>query len=83
MKAEEALRQTEKLTAAGRLAATVAHEINNPLEAVTNLLFLARSDTSLSEETRSYLAMANKELDRAAHVARQTLGFYRDTAAPG
>jgi PAS domain S-box-containing protein len=83
VKAEEALRQTEKLTAAGRLAATVAHEINNPLEAVTNLLFLARSDTSLSEETRSYLAMANKELDRAAHVARQTLGFYRDTAAPG
>jgi PAS domain S-box-containing protein len=82
VKAEEALRQTEKLTAAGRLAATVAHEINNPLEAVTNLLFLARNDTSLSKETRSYLAMANKELDRAAHVARQTLGFYRDTAAP-
>lgn len=83
VKAEESLRQTEKLTAAGRLAATVAHEINNPLESVTNLLYLARSDTSLSEEARTYLAMASKELDRAAHVARQTLGFYRDTSAPG
>jgi PAS domain S-box-containing protein len=81
--AESALRQTEKLTAAGRLAATVAHEINNPLESVTNLLYLARSDTSLSEETAQYLAMASRELDRAAQVARQTLGFYRDTSAPG
>jgi PAS domain S-box-containing protein len=83
IKAEETLRQTEKLTAAGRVAATVAHEINNPLESVTNLLYLARSDSSLSEEAANYLAMASRELDRAAHVARQTLGFYRDTSAPG
>jgi PAS domain S-box-containing protein len=83
IRAQEALRQTEKLAAAGRLAATVAHEINNPLESVTNLLYLARCDTGLSKETAAYLAMAGKELDRAAQVARQTLGFYRDASAPG
>ncbi len=79
---EETLRRTEKLAAAGRLAASVAHEINNPLEAITNLLFLVREDSSLPEKTRHYLAMADEELRRVAHVVRQTLGFYRENVSP-
>lgn len=81
-KAEEALRKTEKLAAVGRLAASIAHEINNPLEAVTNLLFLARTDPKLGDETRHYLAAADAELERITHLTRQTLGFYRDSTAP-
>jgi PAS domain S-box-containing protein len=80
--AEEALRKTEKLAAVGRLAASIAHEINNPLEAVTNLLYLARTDASLDDETRHYLEQADSELERITHLARQTLGFYRDSTAP-
>lgn len=79
---EEALRRSEKLAAVGRMAATVAHEINNPLESVTNLLYLLRTDKSMSAESRKYLQLADQELDRVAHVARQTLGFYRDSSAP-
>jgi PAS domain S-box-containing protein len=76
-KIEEALRTTEKLAAAGRLAATVAHEINNPLEAVTNLLYLARS-TDNPAEVHSLLAQADQELSRVSLLSKQTLGFYRD-----
>ena len=77
-KAEEALRRSEKLAATGRLAATMAHEINNPLEAVTNLIYLA--DKSISrDDTRKYLAAAEEELDRISHLTKQTLGFYRET----
>ncbi len=79
---DEALRRSEKLGAAGRLAASIAHEINNPLEAVTNLLFLARHDPSASAKVVEYLAMADQELQRVSHIARQTLGFYRDSSAP-
>ena len=78
---EDALRKSEKLAAAGRLAATIAHEINNPLEAVTNLLFLAKSD-NVSESTRRLLDAADHELQRVGHITRQTLGFYRNTASP-
>ena len=81
-KSEHALRNAEKLAAAGRLAATVAHEINNPLEAATNLLFLAAHDGSLSEQARAYLEIAEQELRRVAHIATQTLGFYRDSSSP-
>jgi PAS domain S-box-containing protein len=80
--AEEALRKTEKLAAAGRLAATIAHEINNPLEAVTNLLYLARNHPALDDTVRSYLARADQELDRVTHLTRQTLGFYRESNKP-
>jgi PAS domain S-box-containing protein len=80
--AEDALRKSEKLAAAGRLAATVAHEINNPLEAVTNLLYLLRLNDKWDDSARSYVAQAEHELARIAHVARQTLGFYRDTTSP-
>jgi PAS domain S-box-containing protein len=76
--AEEALRRSEKLAATGRLAATIAHEINNPLEAVTNLIYLARTDESLSSNTREFLAMADQELLRVSQLAKQTLGFYHD-----
>lgn len=77
--AEAALRRTEKLAAAGRLAATIAHEINNPLEAVTNLLYLAKIHP---EQAKEYLLLADQELARVTHIARQTLGFYRDTSSP-
>jgi PAS domain S-box-containing protein len=81
-KIERALRVTEKLAAAGRMAATVAHEINNPLEAVTNLVYLAKRDLSNHDRVAGYLELASRELDRVAHITRQTLGFYRDTSSP-
>ena len=80
--AEDALRKSEKLAAAGRLAATIAHEINNPLEAVTNLLYILRGNDKWDDNTRTYIAQAEHELARIAHVTRQTLGFYRDTTSP-
>ena len=79
--AEETLRRTEKLASAGRLAASIAHEINNPLEAVTNSLYLAMTDSTIQPETRTYLKMAEQELARVAQVATQTLRFHRQAAA--
>jgi PAS domain S-box-containing protein len=80
--AEEKLKRTEQLAMAGRLAATVAHEINNPLESVTNLVYLAQRAQSLDGPTRSYLETASDELKRVAQIVRQTLGFYRESSAP-
>jgi len=80
-KAEHALRTTEKLASVGKLAATVAHEINNPLEAVTNLVYLAK-DRTVRDDVRQFLADAERELDRISHMTKQTLGFYRDTTTP-
>lgn len=77
---EAALIKTERLATAGRLAATIAHEINNPLEAVTNLIYLARS--APAGEARRYLQMVEEELSRIAHITKMTLGFYRDSGAP-
>lgn len=79
---EASLRRTEKLATAGRLAATVAHEINNPLEAITNILFILRSDSRIPKEFEEYLVTADIELRRVAHIARQTLGFYRENVLP-
>ena len=81
-KAEEALRSSEKLAATGRLAATIAHEINNPLEAVTNFIYLAKTTEDVPETVKEYLEIADQELGRVSHIARQTLGFYRDTSGP-
>jgi PAS domain S-box-containing protein len=79
---ENALRLTERLAAVGRLSATIAHEINNPLEAVTNLLYLAKRDISNPARLQQHLELADHELSRVAHITRQTLGFYRDTSSP-
>lgn len=82
-KAQEAtLRQSEKLAATGRLAATIAHEINNPLEAVTNLIFLCKTDPTVPPAIQRLLETADGELARVAQIAQQTLGFYRDTTRP-
>lgn len=80
-KTEAALLRAEKLAAMGRLASTVAHEINNPLESVTNLLFLARASQSLDNETQMYLATAERELARLSNITRLTLGFVRTSAS--
>jgi signal transduction histidine kinase len=80
VQADEALRRTEKLAVAGRLAASIAHEINNPLEAVTNIVWLLQNNMELPVQARAYLQTAQQELDRVAHIAKQTLGFYRDTS---
>lgn len=77
-KAERALRTTERLASVGRMAATVAHEINNPLEAVTNLVYLARH-AAVREDVQQYLGAAEEELVRISHLTKQTLGFYRDS----
>ena len=81
-KVDSALRSAEKLATAGRFAATVAHEINNPLEAVVNSLYLLNQEPGLSQEGRRYLQMAEEELSRVAAVARQTLAFYKDSSSP-
>jgi signal transduction histidine kinase len=80
-KSEELLRRTEKLAVAGRLAASIAHEINNPLEAATNLLFLL-GNTKLEDDARGYLEQAVHELDRVAQITVQTLRFHRRSARP-
>jgi PAS domain S-box-containing protein len=77
-KAEEALRQNEKLAAVGRLAASIAHEINNPLEAVTNLIYLSES-AATSETLKEYLAAAQQELTRVTNITTQTLRFHRQS----
>jgi signal transduction histidine kinase len=81
-RAEDALRKTEKLAAAGRLAASIAHEINNPLEAVTNLLYLLRRHPSLDGEAVGYADLAQQEISRVADMTQQTLRFYRQSTLP-
>jgi PAS domain S-box-containing protein len=79
---EGALLQSEKISAAGRMASTIAHEVNNPLQAITNLLHLLRpliTDT----EGLGYLSTAEEEIARVSHIAKQTLGFYRENSAAG
>jgi PAS domain S-box-containing protein len=80
--AEQALIRSEKLASVGRMAATIAHEINNPLASAMNLLFLASLDPALSESARKKLELAESELGRVAHITKQTLGFYRESGTP-
>jgi PAS domain S-box-containing protein len=80
--AEEALRKTEKLAAAGRLATSISHEINNPLEAVTNLLYLLRTHPGLDPVALNYADMAQSEIARVSHITQQTLRFYRQSSHP-
>ena len=78
---EEVLRRTEKLNAAARIASSIAHEINNPLASVTNSLYLAMQDQSLSPITRQYLKLADQELARVAQVTTQSLRFHKQSTA--
>jgi PAS domain S-box-containing protein len=81
-RAENTLMKNEKLAEIGRLASSIAHEINNPLEAVMNLLYLARGDDNLSPETAQYLDSAELELRRVSVITNQTLSFYKKAANP-
>ena len=82
MRAEEALRTTEKLAAMGRVAGIIAHEINNPLESITNAFYLLQNHPSLDEEAKYYAQLGGEELLRVCHITRQTLGFYRESQQP-
>lgn len=81
-KTEELMRRAEKLSAAARLSATVAHEINNPLAAVLNLIYITRKYSNSSPTAVENLLQAEQELERVAHIVRRTLGFYRESATP-
>jgi PAS domain S-box-containing protein len=82
-RSEDALRRTEKLAATGRLAASIAHEINNPLEAITNLLYLLRRFCKLDESALNYVTIAEREVRRMSEITQQTLRFYRQSTLPG
>ncbi len=82
-RSEDALRRTEKLAVTGRLAASIAHEINNPLEAITNLLFLLRNYGPLDEGAMKYVKMAEHEVRRVSEITQQALRFYRQSTLPG
>ena len=81
-RSEDALRKTEKLAATGRLAASIAHEINNPLEAITNLLFLLHNFCQLQDPALNYVVMAQHEARRISEITQQTLRFYRQSTLP-
>jgi PAS domain S-box-containing protein len=79
---ENALVRSEKLAAMGRLAGIIAHEINNPLEAISNAFFLLREHPSLDKEAHYYAGLAEQELARVTHITKQTLSFYRESQEP-
>ena len=81
-RAEQALIESERLAAVGRLAASISHEINGPLEAITNLLYLIEQDAHLSTESGVYVRLASRELDRVSAIAGQTLRFHRQAPHP-
>jgi PAS domain S-box-containing protein len=81
-RAESALIQSEKLAAVGRLAASISHEINNPLEAITNLLYISRTHEDLHPEIAQHLSIAEAEVIRCSQITTQTLRFHRQSASP-
>jgi PAS domain S-box-containing protein len=82
LRAEEALREAERLAAMGRVAGIIAHEINNPLAAITNIFYLLRNHPSLDSDAQRFAELAEQELDRVSHITRQTLSFYRESKQP-
>ena len=82
MRAEEALRESEKHAAMGKVAGIIAHEINNPLAAITNIFYILRAHPSLDEQARELAELAEQELRRMSHITRQTLSFYRESKQP-
>lgn len=80
--AEQTLRQSEKIAATGRLAASIAHEINNPLASVMNALYILRTNSKMPESSLVYVRTAEEELARVVHITKQTLGFYREISSP-
>lgn len=81
-RAAEILRENQKLIVIGRLTASIAHEINNPLESLTNLLYLMEVDRDSPEKGQEYLRMAQRELSRVVQISKQTLTFSRETSSP-
>jgi PAS domain S-box-containing protein len=81
-RSEDALRKAEKLAVTGRLAASIAHEINNPLEAITNILFLLKNYSGLEDTASKYVSMAEYEVRRISEITQQTLRFYRQPTMP-
>lgn len=81
-RAQEALVHAEKGVALGRLAASIAHEINNPLTSLTNLLYLLQAQTTSDPTAQHYASLADQELRRIARITKQMLGFYRESASP-
>jgi PAS domain S-box-containing protein len=79
---EQTLRQSEKVAATGRLAASIAHEINNPLASVMNALYILRTNSKMPESALVYVKTAEEELARVVHITKQTLGFYREISSP-
>ncbi|MGZ4897480.1 MAG: ATP-binding protein [Candidatus Angelobacter sp.] len=80
--AEQTLRQSEKIAATGRLAASIAHEINNPLASVMNALYILRTNSRMPDSALIYVKTAEEELARVVHITKQTLGFYREISSP-
>jgi signal transduction histidine kinase len=79
---EQTVRHSEKIAATGRLAASIAHEINNPLASVMNALYILRTNPRMPESTLIYVKTAEEELARVVHITKQTLGFYREISSP-
>lgn len=78
---EEALRKSESLAAAGQYSAAIMHEINNPLETISNLAYLARQEADNAAKVREYLGQLEAELANVIRIAKQTLGFYSPAEA--
>jgi len=78
---QRSLVEAEAIAATGKMAATIAHEINNPLEALVNSVYLAKLNASNPEQVVAFLSMAESELERVSHIAKQTLGYYREYAS--
>ena len=81
-RAADVLRENQKLLTLGRLAASIAHEINNPLESISNLLYLMEIDHNSPQKVGEYLKLAQRELNRVVDISKQTLTFSRETSTP-